>query len=150
MIMNATVTGDDTGSCAAPHGEMAFRCPLPPLPEAVALVRRSAHTVLASWRLPSDTIEDAVLVISELVTNAVTHALPPVVLHLSRRLGDETCALRIEVTDAGPASRVRRPADGGQPAEHGRGHGIVTALSLRYGARIHRYGITRWADLPAA
>ncbi|PJJ01713.1 anti-sigma regulatory factor (Ser/Thr protein kinase) [Streptomyces sp. 2333.5] len=150
MIMNATVTGDDTGSWATPDGDMSFRCPLPHLPEAVAPARRRAHTVLTSWNLPATTIEDAVLVISELVTNAVTHALPPAVLHLSRPGGDARCALRIEVSDAGPASCVRWPADGGQPAEHGRGSGIVTALSLRYGARAHRNGITRWADLPAA
>ena len=86
MTMNATVTGDDTGSWATPHGDMAFRCPLPHLPEAVAPVRRRAHTVLTSWNLPAATIEDAVLVISELVTNAVTHARPPAVLHLSRPL----------------------------------------------------------------
>ncbi|MET7796559.1 ATP-binding protein [Streptomyces decoyicus] len=148
--MNATAPSGFTGSHAMPHRDAEFLCPLPHIPEAVGFVRRRAQTVLAGWNLPSATIEDAVLVISELVTNAVSHALPPAVLHLSRTDAEGLRALRIEVTDAGPAQCARRPVDGGQSEEHGRGSGIVTALSVRHGVRAHRGWITRWADLRAA
>ncbi|MGW7490955.1 ATP-binding protein [Streptomyces sp. NPDC054786] len=120
-------------------------CPLPHIPEAVSVVRRRVRTVLADWNLAPDLAEDALLVISELITNVVVHALPPAELRLSR-VG---AALRVEVTDAGPAAADERspvePAD-----EHGRGIGIVTALSARCGTLFHAGGVTRWAELLAA
>ncbi|WP_414506146.1 ATP-binding protein [Streptomyces sp. NEAU-L66] len=149
--MNATAPSSAySGSYAAPRRDVEFHFPLPHIPEAVSLVRRRAHTVLNGWDLPATTIEDAVLVISELVTNAVTHALPPAVLQMSQTAAEEPRALRIEVTDAGPAVPVPRPSDGRHPAEHGRGTAIVTALAARHGTRVEPGGITRWADLPAA
>ncbi|MFF8787162.1 ATP-binding protein [Streptomyces sp. NPDC015125] len=148
--MNATAPSEFTGSYAMPHRDAEFRCPLPHIPEAVGVVRRRAHTVLTGWNLPPATIEDAVLVISEMVTNAVTHALPPALLLLSRTGGEGPRALRIEVTDAGPAADARQPDDVPQSAEHGRGSGIVTALSVRHGSRAHHGWITRWADLQVA
>ncbi|MEW9518444.1 ATP-binding protein [Streptomyces tubercidicus] len=147
--MNATAPMEYSGSHATPRRDAEFLFPLPHIPEAVGLVRRRAQTVLTGWNLPSATIEDAVLVISELVTNAVTHALPPAVLQVSRTVAEGPRALRIEVTDAGPAGSVSRPADGRYPAENGRGSAIVTALSARHGTRVDPGGITRWADLPA-
>lgn len=149
--MNATASSEFTGSCAMPHRDAEFLCPLPHIPEAVGVVRRRAHAVLTGWNLSPATIEDAVLVISEMVTNAVTHALPPALLQLSRTGGGEgPCALRIEVTDAGPSADARRPDGGPQAGEHGRGSGIVSALSVRHGVRADRGWITRWADLRAA
>ncbi|MEU8824944.1 ATP-binding protein [Streptomyces sp. NPDC048636] len=145
--MNATASGEYTGSFATSRRDAEFICPLPHIPESVALVRRRARTVLTGWNLPHAVIEDAVLVISELVTNAVTHAVPPAVLQLSRNGAEGPRALRVEVTDAGPAPSVPRPADGRQPVEHGRGHGIVAALAARHGVRADPGGITHWADL---
>ncbi|MET7796691.1 ATP-binding protein, partial [Streptomyces decoyicus] len=87
-------------------------CPLPHIPEAVSVVRRRVRTVLADWNLAPDLAEDALLVISELITNAVVHALPPAALRLAR-VGAGRNALRVEVTDAGPAASAGRPA--GEP-----------------------------------
>ncbi|MEW1753932.1 ATP-binding protein [Streptomyces angustmyceticus] len=148
--MNATAPSEFTGSYAMPYRDADFHCPLPHIPEAVGLVRRRAHAILTGWNLPPDTVEDAVLVISEMVTNTVTHALPPALLQLSTTGVEAPRALHIEVTDAGPAAGTRRADDGGQAEEHGRGSGIVTALSVRHGIRAHRGWITRWADLRAA
>ncbi|MEU8995164.1 ATP-binding protein [Streptomyces caniferus] len=116
--------------------------PLSHIPEAVSVVRRRARTVLAAWNLAPDLTEDALLVISELITNAVVHALPPAVLRLSRAGAEGPGALRVEVTDAGPRPAVEPCAD-----EHGRGLGIVTALAAECGTCIHAGGITRWAEL---
>ncbi|MGP4002525.1 ATP-binding protein [Streptomyces sp. 8N706] len=125
-------------------------CPLPHAPGGVSTVRRRMRAVLADWKVSPDVVDDALLVISELLTNAVVHALPPASLRLSWTRVDRRTALRIEVTDAGPVDAAARPVVGFDPDEHGRGIGIVTALSARYGMRVHSGGVTRWADLPAA
>ncbi|MEV6118021.1 ATP-binding protein [Streptomyces sp. NPDC052109] len=120
-------------------------CPIPPVPGAVSAVRRSAAAVLADWDVSASIADDALLVVSELVTNAIIHARPPAVLGLSWE-GD---AIRIEVTDAGPVIPACRSRDGIDPDEHGRGETIVHALATRHGIRVHPGGVTRWADLVA-
>lgn len=133
-----------------PHPRTEHICPLPHIPEAVSTVRRRARTVLAHWALPTETADDALLVISELITNAIAHALPPAVLRLSMPLVGGRRGLRIEVTDAGPLPRPLPSPDSPQPAEyeeHGRGTGIIAALSTRHGISRHPERTTRWADL---
>lgn len=124
-------------------------CPLPHIPEAVSVVRRRVRTVLADWNLAPDLAEDALLVISELITNAVVHALPPAVLRLSRVV-DGSHVLRVEVTDAGAAAADGRPVVEPDADEYGRGLDIVTALAAECGTRVHAGGITWWAKLLAA
>lgn len=124
--------------------------PLSHIPEAVSAVRRRVRTVLADWNLAPEVAEDALLVISEMITNAVVHALPPAALRLSRIGADGHCALRVEVTDAGPAPTGGLPAGGCDTDEHGRGLGIVSAVSAQCGTQVHAGGVTRWAELIAA
>ncbi|MFF4800453.1 ATP-binding protein [Streptomyces sp. NPDC001351] len=123
---------------------------VPHVPEAVSAVRRRARAVLARWLVPTSTADDALLVISELTTNAIVHALPPTVLRLSMP-EDGTCdALRVEVTDAGPVRRQgssRRGPHVAELLENGRGTGIVAALSARHGISRHPGRTTRWAVL---
>jgi anti-sigma regulatory factor (Ser/Thr protein kinase) len=100
--------------------------------------------------VPSPTTDDALLVISELATNAIVHALPPAVLRLSLPEAGHRHALRIEVTDAGSAPRRRLSQDGPHPVEHrenGRGTDIVAALSARHGTSRTQERATRWAVL---
>ncbi|WP_316756676.1 ATP-binding protein [Streptomyces herbicida] len=102
---------------------------------AVSALRRRARTLLAQWRVPATTVDDALLVISELTTNAIAHALPPAVLRLSVPEAAGSRALRIEVTNAGPAAQ-RHPHDSPHPCEHrenGRGTDIVAALCPQHG-----------------
>ncbi|MFF2809091.1 ATP-binding protein [Streptomyces sp. NPDC058000] len=94
--MEANTSGD---AQAPPCGSAEFVLPLPHAAQHVGSVRSRARNVLGNWDLPSDAADDALLVISELVTNAVTHALPPAVLRLSS--ADRQRGLRIEVTDGG-------------------------------------------------
>ncbi|MDQ0942729.1 ATP-binding protein [Streptomyces sp. V1I1] len=128
-------------------------CPLPHIPDSVSAVRRRARTVLAHWALPTETADAALLVISELITNAIAHALPPAVLRLSMPVAGGRRGLRIEVTDAGPLPRPRPSPDSPHSAEyeeHGRGTGIIAALSARHGVSHHLHRITRWGDLHVA
>ncbi|WP_307712221.1 ATP-binding protein [Streptomyces sp. V4I23] len=129
-----------------------YTCPLPHIPETVRTTRHRARTVLGGWAIPAATADDAVLVIAELVTNAIAHALPPAVLRLSLPVGGSRRALRVEVTDCGPALTAgSAPADAGSGlAECGRGGGIVGALALQHGLFYRAARVTRWADLPVA
>ncbi|GAA2480378.1 ATP-binding protein [Streptomyces longisporus] len=123
---------------------------VPHIPEAVSVVRRRARTVLARWLVPPATTDDALLVISELTTNAIVHAQPPAVLRLSIPEDGHCGGLRIEVTDAGPVRRRRPSRRGPHLAEHhenGRGTGIVAALSTRHGISCRPGRTTRWAVL---
>ncbi|MFF2998059.1 ATP-binding protein [Streptomyces sp. NPDC057950] len=124
--------------------------PLPPVAGAVSAVRRRAGVVLTDWNVSPGIFEDALLVVSELLTNAIVHALPPAELRLSWIRGDGLDTLRVEVTDAGPARAAGQELEGIDPDEHGRGEEIVRALATRYGIRFHPGGVTRWADLVAA
>ncbi|MFI5686879.1 ATP-binding protein [Streptomyces sp. NPDC051636] len=125
-------------------------CPLPPVTGAVSAVRRRVGTVLADWNVSRDIVEDSLLVVSELLTNALVHALPPAQLRLSWAPDDGSGTLRVEVTDAGPVRAPGQSPAGIDPDEHGRGEQIVHALAARYGIRVHSGGVTRWADLVAA
>lgn len=124
-------------------------CPVPPVAGAVSAVRRRAAAVLAEWRVCPGIVEDSLLVVSELTTNAIVHARPPAELRLSWMRGDGDEVLRVEVTDAGPPLPAGRPLGGIDPDEHGRGEAIVQALATRHGMRVHAGGVTRWAELTA-
>ncbi|MFB6582293.1 ATP-binding protein [Streptomyces sp. NPDC056402] len=121
---------------------------LPHCPESAGAARRIASAVLHAWNVDDDTIEHALLVVSELVTNALEHALPPVALHLHRAEDDNT--LRIEVNDGGPAHNKGTWTTSCTPEEHGRGVAIITLLASAHGTRILAHTVTYWAILPAA
>jgi anti-sigma regulatory factor (Ser/Thr protein kinase) len=132
---------------AAPRGDVEHVFSLPHTPGAVSGVRRRIRAVLADWNLAAEIAEDVLLVVSELLTNAVVHALPPATLRLSRRQVGMGRTVRVEVTDMGPASAADLPAPAPDPDEHGRGLAIVTALAARCGVHVHSGGTSRWAEL---
>lgn len=148
--MNASATSP-SDALVDPPPRVEHLCPLPHIPEAVSAVRRRARTVLAQWRVPAPTADDALVVISELATNAIVHARPPAVLRMSLPAAGGRRTLRIEVTDEGPAPHRRPSHDGPRCAEQhresGRGSDIVAALAARHGTTRHRTRTTRWADL---
>ncbi|MGW1958038.1 ATP-binding protein [Streptomyces sp. NPDC001920] len=130
---------------AAPRGEAEHVFSLPHAPGAVSGVRRRIRAVLADWNLAADFADDVLLVVSELLTNAIVHALPPATLRLSRGPLDLGRAVRVEVTDMGPAASTALCTP--DPDEHGRGLDIVTALAARCGVHVHSGRTSRWAEL---
>jgi two-component sensor histidine kinase len=78
-------------------------------------------------------------VVSELVTNAIRHAQPPIQL---RMILDST--LSCEVSDTSSTAPHRRRAD--RYDEDGRGLMLVAQLTDRWGTRHTRNGKTIWAQ----
>ncbi|MDC0766560.1 ATP-binding protein [Streptomyces sp. HD] len=120
---------------------------LPHTPGAVSGIRRHIRAVLAGWNLAAELTEEILLVVSELLTNAIVHALPPATLRLSLSGADRCGGVRVEVTDMGPATPTELRASAVDPDEHGRGLAIVTALAARCGVDVHPGGTSRWAEL---
>ncbi|MEU0186662.1 ATP-binding SpoIIE family protein phosphatase [Streptomyces sp. NPDC006207] len=112
---------------------------LPADPAAVSAARKHVTAKMRTWGLDGAT-PTTVLIASELVTNAIRHAQPPVRLRLIRCATGLTC----EVTDGSTTSphlRRARTFD-----ESGRGLFIVAQLTQRWGTRHHPQGKTIWAE----
>ncbi|MFJ7999170.1 SpoIIE family protein phosphatase [Streptomyces sp. NPDC096310] len=163
------------------------RTSLPGNPLAPSAARRFARAALADWTSlgllatctycqgetgcspgthSTDLLaDDAVLIVDELVTNAVVHAGTTVEL-LCRleapcedpsgdlagaRAGDEPAALVLEVSDHHPTRSLQSDPNGPPPSgtpEYGRGLQLVSALAERWGIT-YRAGLkTVWARLP--
>lgn len=107
---------------------------------AVSPVRHAAEERVREWGLGAEplTVE---LIVSELVTNAVRHGAPPVVLRLLR--GEST--LTVEVRDGAATAPHLRHAKAGD--EGGRGLHICSTLSDAWGVRYEAEGKTVWAEI---
>ncbi|MDX6738545.1 ATP-binding protein [Actinocorallia sp. A-T 12471] len=103
-------------------------------PAAVAVARRAAVAALGRHGLSGELSDGHALVVSELVTNAVTASagIPGAHFHL-RLLRDGSGPVTVEVWDAAATLPAARPLT--FEDECGRGLHIVAALSSRYGTR---------------
>jgi DNA-binding NarL/FixJ family response regulator len=113
---------------------------LEPSPDSPAHARAFTQQVLTGWSCDG-LIEDAQLIISELVTNAIRHAGSGATLWL--RLTAQT--LRITVADEHRASP--RPLPFSLTRRHGRGLMVVSALAAAWGVEPHHRGKAIWAEL---
>lgn len=112
-----------------------------PTPESVPAARHFVVDVLRAWG--HDTLTaDAALIVSELATNALTHAASPFRAVVDRRRG----GLRIGVEDTTLVPLERREAAADDVS--GRGVDIVAALSERWGYSPVPGGKVVWAELP--
>ena len=125
---------------------------LPHGPSCVGEARRRLRTELRDRGTPETVVDDAVLVLSELLGNACRHGRP--ITEAGDHTGirarwyvDEDGLLTLEVTDGGGATRPR-PASPSLTARGGRGLGIVGALTLDWGVRDESGALTVWAVLP--
>ncbi|HSE54732.1 MAG TPA: SpoIIE family protein phosphatase [Nocardioidaceae bacterium] len=111
---------------------------------AVSDARRLVAEHLANYRLPGQVVDDAVLVTSELVTNAMLHGTAPIDL----RVHADQSRVMLEVQDrANFQPRKIRPTP---EDEHGRGLQIVAALCQRWGTRMTQDGKAVWCILSTA
>ncbi|MFE1171081.1 ATP-binding protein [Streptomyces sp. NPDC058773] len=147
---------EDVGWLPAPDGFAA--CALSGSARTVPEARRFTRATLEGWRVCAGLADDTVLVVSELVSNALRHGFPPAGpgdegtpapvpfcnawLALTRQETTVLCA----VSDAGPGAPVIRPQS--VLAESGRGLHIVDLLSDSWGwTPPDRSGKTVWASM---
>jgi anti-sigma regulatory factor (Ser/Thr protein kinase) len=111
---------------------------------SAALARQFTRSTLAGWQRGThgETIDDIVLVVSELVTNALLHGHgTPVV-----RLLDGGDQVRVEVCDDSPLLPVSHRVT----PTSGLGLRVVEQLSSAWGASRRGRGKVVWCELPAA
>lgn len=115
---------------------------LPVSEHSVRLARRVARTVLAAWQL-QDTQETAVLLLSELVMNAIQHArdTKTIVVELE---AVKSC-LRMEIANQEPRWPPPRTPD--ESGESGFGFLLLDALASKWGVRQTATGNAVWAEL---
>ncbi|MHC3451378.1 ATP-binding protein [Streptomyces prasinus] len=119
-----------------------------PDPAEVGRARRWTRSRLAGSGIAADEplAETLILLVSELVTNAVVHTGCPAVLRLSlpgAAAGEAT--VRLEVADRSDRAPVPRCADG--DATGGRGLALVDGLADRWGWSTDEVGKRIWCEL---
>jgi anti-sigma regulatory factor (Ser/Thr protein kinase) len=110
-------------------------------PEATCVreARRRAGETLCTWGFAGEPLDDIILILSELVSNALTHGKGQIAVTLAF---DPYCGtLTGAVTDAGPDWPHEQPKTPNEDgfAEHGRGLRLVETLATRW-------GVTRESD----
>ncbi|WP_257137938.1 MULTISPECIES: ATP-binding protein [unclassified Streptomyces] len=125
----------------------AYTETLPRVANSAQRARRLIHLALDVWEL-TDVQDDAELVVSELVSNAVLHARRGDSVRVTAtRLGEGR--VRVAVVDL--SRHWPAPSAAGDDQESGRGVGIVNALSGgRWGVDPLPWGKRVWAELGPA
>ncbi len=121
---------------------------LPAAPASVAIARRRLTQELLAAGILEAAIGDAVLVISELLSNAIRHARPLHGSWLRVTWGVDGESIEVAVSDGGSATRPRL-AHASRSSLGGRGINVVAHLSSTWGVRADEGMLTVWAILPA-
>jgi anti-sigma regulatory factor (Ser/Thr protein kinase) len=114
---------------------------------SVRIVRHAMADQLDAAGVARDERDDAMLVLSELVSNAVKHAapLPSGEIRVRWEVRDEL--LHIEITDGGAGTRPHASVVA-LSALGGRGLDIVRTVSAQWGVTEREDGVTVWAEVP--
>ncbi|MFE5590904.1 ATP-binding protein [Streptomyces sp. NPDC056549] len=128
---------------SCPTGHPAYSQTLPREPQSAGVARRLVRTALTVWGLDALT-EDATLVITELVANAVDHSrLPSIRVIVSRPSMNR---VRLGVVDRSKTLPLLRTASY-RDQIRGRGLLIVDALAEQWGTELYRWGKQVWVEL---
>lgn len=127
--------------------EQSTRRQYPTQPASVALARTQVQEFLEGWGITVDDNEDAasaILVVSELATNAVLYgnAERPFSVKVELYGEDVVC---ISVRDSAQQAPLRKAPTEDQPG--GRGLFMVSTLARNWGWRTEVIGKTVWAEL---
>jgi serine phosphatase RsbU (regulator of sigma subunit)/anti-sigma regulatory factor (Ser/Thr protein kinase) len=143
-------------------GELSARASFAPEPTAPSRARAFTRDTLRSWGLPPEQVDDAVLLVSELVANGVQHAGTP--LEVSCQLspasafagsspaGGTAAGLEVRVTDKHPRRAIPDVPSplGDIDSERGRGLLLPMALAAAWGITYTAGAKTVWFILPVA
>jgi two-component sensor histidine kinase len=126
-FMSRAGPADDTVLLEVPHRRVSPEVghALPDSDQSPSLARDLLRDTLAGF--PAETVDTALLLVSELVTNAVVHAESPLILQIEVARPH----VRVSVEDCS-AERPRPRAAGAEDA-NGRGLWLVDALATAWG-----------------
>ena len=113
---------------------------MPAAPASLAWARSTVRHACADWELEPEVRDAAMLVATELVTNAVVHAGTASVLSV----GLDRSGLHVSVRDEAPGPVAITPTAG---ITGGHGLRVVAGLSRSWGVVDHHDGKTVWAVL---
>ena len=121
--------------------EAAFR--LRAVPTSASIARHETRVFTASLPVCAD---DALVVVTELVANALQHGADPIGL----RLAWDGQTLTIEVSDCDPCVEAVTLKSASSSDGHGRGLALTDRLAGNWGTRAapHGFGKTVWAAIP--
>jgi anti-sigma regulatory factor (Ser/Thr protein kinase) len=119
---------------------------LPGDPSAARQARQFVSGVLREWSVDEDTVDNAELCVSELVTNAVIHSGTTSSVTVQ---ADPEYVL-VLVQDRGGRGAVRRPEELDPESVSGRGLTLVDALASAWSAEHSTDGTTVWFELALA
>ncbi|WP_225835752.1 SpoIIE family protein phosphatase [Streptomyces sp. NK08204] len=114
------------------------------LPDAVMHARRYVKRTLKAWNVAEEA-DEVMLIVSELVTNALVHTQGPVRFDLTLS-GDR---LRVAVSDSSPRTPVK-PASLDWEATGGRGLLLVEAMAAAWGSVPLSGGKQVWGEITLA
>jgi anti-sigma regulatory factor (Ser/Thr protein kinase) len=117
---------------------------LPCVPASVAVARRRLAAELTAAGIFDGVVGDAVLVVSELLSNAVRHARPLPGSKLLLAWAVDDGAVEVAVSDGGASTRPMT-AQATVSSLGGRGLDIVGYLARSWGVRTDDTGLTVWA-----
>src|SRR5579859_7781198 len=126
---------------AGPEVERATELPL--RPDAPLVARRLLAEAMAECGHTKEMLDQATLVISELVTNAVIHARTPVAVAIR----SDSTRVRVAVHDFDPTAPVE--TERGPSTGLGMGLYLVDSLAVDWGIQPTADGKTIWAELAA-
>jgi anti-sigma regulatory factor (Ser/Thr protein kinase) len=140
----ASADGLEAGTPPGPEAPWAFQrqahWEMPAQPRSVPAARRCTALLLSSWGVGTDDVDQIVLLVSELTTNATLHGRRDMSVDLTLA-GSH---VDLTVSDYGPVVGGR--ADKLPPDECGRGLEIVNALADGLHVQRHRSGTNAWAS----
>ncbi|MBO3679484.1 ATP-binding protein [Streptomyces sp. NEAU-YJ-81] len=126
-----------------PTGHPGYSQTMRRAPESAEVARKLVRTALAAWGL-EDLIEDAALVITELVSNAVDHARLESIRVVVTRPSEKF--VRLGVVDRSRNVPCLRTDSNGDNTR-GRGLLLVDALTDRWGTDRYRWGKQVWGEM---
>ncbi|MFJ9247112.1 ATP-binding protein [Streptomyces sp. NPDC101776] len=113
---------------------------------SVALARTFARDTLTDWGI-TDRVDDVLLCVSELATNAILHGAPPGRGYALRLCGHRDAVLRVEVRDSGTGDlrKVNTPYRD-LDADSGRGLLLVSVVADKWGVGERAPGKAVWCE----
>src|SRR4051794_27346300 len=128
----------------SPHAPAPIaRLELPGTPASVRAARAFLTSLLHSWSLPDETVDDAALLLSEVAGNAIRHGAGDIAVEVRRVDG----MLRVEVYDEAYTLPRLLDSETSPDAEGGRGMWLVEAIAARWDTRRTERGKAVWFEL---